>query len=590
MSEVIRLVTLFSQQYHAIDKIYHAEMITNCCRTCALWKKPRKQDYEAGSLKRYTLPYQCISVDFWNMKSCIYRRRKTSKVISIIDQFSLYNYSQIVKDETAETFIEALKDFMSLAPYPPEYILSDNQTSLCANVKVQAFLKAHNIQPLLSTAWASSSNSLVEQSNFLFRRTLHRAMRTFGYTNWSDAFHLAKYLVNSLVRTYAKPDGESSFQMSALELVTGVDPHTRFQSLKRPDDTLARRIKLRASAQQKLAQFYKDQEERQKKIDTDFTQSMSPDDLVLVKAFPADKNQPVYKPTVYRIIKRHLRNLYLAPLDGSKGVYRAHVKHCKRFHNDRLLELLSPAIRRIFGRYYNIARRDVPFAPTEAGTGSLKLHQTRQREQPSLMKSDSSYDTDDSRTQISGSLVAAADSKSLRSLPKAPLNTRQTGNLSLGISGNSIHPHLLRAQRQLDNQHQSKSNTSTVHSSKSLGVMSTGRQLLNTSVRSLRQFVPNHMSTPEKATDVLSQIANSVRHAPRKVVEILKRPLVKQVARRQRKALEKQPSPDKGLQQVRRSTRKTSFPEKLKDFVLGTRPRKQRKAAVPDAIAEEHSE
>jgi hypothetical protein len=430
-----------------------------------------------------------------------------------------------------------------------------------------------------------------------------------------------------------------------------------------PDDVLIRQIKVRADAQRKLTLFYKDQEEKQKKTDEQFTQQMQPNDLVLVKAFPDDKNKPVYKPNVYRIVSRKLRNLYLIPLDGSKGIYRAHVKHCKRFYNDKLLNLLTPAIRQIFGRYYNIARREIPFAPTAAGSESQNDHQTRQRRRPSLLKTDSSQESEDSRSQISDHGVIDVDKDGSRMPSNGALNSSTPGHLSLVLSHNPIHAHLLRAQQQLVLQNKSKSNLSTVHSSKNLGVRSTGRSLLDATIHSVKQFVPKFTSTPEKDKSIMSQISDSVRNAPRKLVEILKRPLVKKAqkklaispdgkiavpalhtphrksARRQRrdaqvakhtaelpgsrrlhatgkmlhdisqiplhqspplpeplprqaarkaaKALNQPATVD--LQGIRRSSRKTILPKKLQDYILGSRPLGQRKAAVPDAIAEEQS-
>jgi hypothetical protein len=349
-----QLLSQFSKQYYIKNKTYYGHVITSCCRVCARTKVPRSKDHIDGSLIRYSRPFEGLSIDFMKLNSCTYQRRKTNTILSITCQFSLLNMSIIVPDETAKSVINALENLLSTLPWPVKVILSDNQTSLCNNREVIAFCKARGIKCILTTPFASQGNSLVESSNKLMRKVIQRLQLMHNIENWSECFPLAKFIVNSLIRTYLKGT-DNEFKLSAIQLVTGINPLSHFEALKDNDFDITKSIRVRDHYQKILDDHYKRLKVQQDERDTIFTSNIKIGDVCLIRRLPELKNEFAYRDMVFRVIDRKNRKVVLESMYGKKYIVRTHSKFVKKFSTSELINLLSPDLQKLYGHHYNLS-------------------------------------------------------------------------------------------------------------------------------------------------------------------------------------------------------------------------------------------
>ena len=354
-----KLLESFNKQYYVKRKSYYASIIGQCCRTCLQWKVPLRKDYVPGRIKRYTKPYQAYSIDFFFLGSKErVNRRVTDTVLNIVDQYSHMCYAQIVPNNQSDSVIQALENFLAPLPAPAAFILSDNERSLNLSNKLKTWCRERDIKPLLSSAYVSTSNSLVEQSNNHLRKTIQRVQSTFGYDRWVDAFPLAKHILNSMERTYAKgtPD---EFRASAIKLHTGIEPRDLMYALSNENRPIASLLRIRDECQDRLNSHYRQQEAALDKADTEFIAQITTGDICLLRQTPEDKNAPSYGQMAYRVVWRKKRTALLQPLDGGKA-RTSHVKHLKRLPTSELLKLLKPEVSRLYGQYQEFDKRHLP--------------------------------------------------------------------------------------------------------------------------------------------------------------------------------------------------------------------------------------
>ena len=345
----------FSKYYYTPNKSYLASVISKCCKVCALIVVPTKRDFLPGHVVRGTAPFQHLAVDFMTQQSAVYHRRKVNKILTIICTFSMLTLSVIVRDEKAATFIEGLEDVLTMIPTPVNILLSDNQTSLARHPLVREFCQKKGIRTTLTTPWHSQSNSPCELSNRIMRRCLQRLMLMHNEDNWTKVFHAAKLIQNTLIRTYARGT-DKSFKMSAMQLVTGVDPESYLDAESASSTfDVATLIRTRAVVQQMLNKHYQRRQGDLAAKDADFKdeqQQLRQGALVLVRRQPENKLMPAFRPEIYRVLERRHRNVTITSVTTKKPqILRAAISTVKKLYYSDLIRLLSPEMQKLVGNY-----------------------------------------------------------------------------------------------------------------------------------------------------------------------------------------------------------------------------------------------
>jgi transposase InsO family protein len=315
------LLQQFNSHYYVRDSHYMTGVIAGCCRVCARLRVPTKKDFIAGKMLRGHRPLEQLHVDFMFMPKAIWKNRPTKTILSAICPFSQLNLSVIVRNERAATFMDALEGILSLSVAPIEIILSDNQSSLCPNKEVRKFCIERGIKCSLSTPMHSTGNASVEASNRIMRRVIQRLMLMRRVDNWTKVFYEARYLVNTLTRTYARGT-ESEFRTSALELWTGLDPMHRLNAMSGANRDAAITMQARKHFQTVLDEHFRTMRRAQRKSDESYSPkcAMNVDDVVLLRNLPEDKNAPAFRQMLYKIVGRNNRRLLLTPLYGKKSI------------------------------------------------------------------------------------------------------------------------------------------------------------------------------------------------------------------------------------------------------------------------------
>jgi transposase InsO family protein len=342
-----RILEEFSTFYDGKNKTYFAKLIPASCRTCLLRVLPRAKDFADGHINRYSRPLETVAIDFMRMTE---HGNECKYILNIVCVYSHYTLAAITADESTREVLKAMKSVFEHFPQI-RHVMSDNGPSFTSKQFLD-FMKDNKVEHILTTPYSSKSNSIVETGNKLLRNSILRCMVAFKDEKWTSSFNVAKLLVNSLKRTYARGT-EHEFTATAFELVYGHDPSRDFNQIARfhqlPTTEL---LKERELLQSKLIKYLQELDEDLKKKDEETEEKVNVGDLVLVRDMKSDKNSSIrYQRDLFKVINRKYRTLYVMSLYKGHRIHMVHAKHVKKFEPVQIMALLTPEIRERLGGY-----------------------------------------------------------------------------------------------------------------------------------------------------------------------------------------------------------------------------------------------
>jgi len=128
--------------------------------------------------------------------------KKVDACFNMMDLYSNFLISYLVKDQTAKTVIDCFKRTFAVFNSPVK-ILSDNASSICKNPEVIHFLKSNNVKQLATRCSHNSKGNKIERLQKLFRETLMLVQETFKRTSQFEMFYSVIRFLNNRQLTLA---------------------------------------------------------------------------------------------------------------------------------------------------------------------------------------------------------------------------------------------------------------------------------------------------------------------------------------------------------------------------------------------------
>lgn len=270
------------------------EKLVKCCAVCQLVsQKPRPEPLVMKQLPEK--PWQSIAIDHFSVPDRII-------ILVIIDYYSRYLITRIVKDETATTTTMHLDEVFNTWYYP-EDLRCDNATTF-ESKEFQEFCAARGIKIVHSPPLNPESNGEVERQN----EGILKCLRIAELEGNSYKVALQNY-----VRQYNMTD-HSVLNLPPFHMLTGMKPRFLIESAKESSFTVED-AKERNKIEKHKAKEYTDKKRRAKKSNIQLG-----DTVIVWNTKPASKIKPKYinkKFTVMSIDKKS-KSAIIKHEDGSR--------------------------------------------------------------------------------------------------------------------------------------------------------------------------------------------------------------------------------------------------------------------------------
>ena len=137
-----QLVRLFNLSFKMLNAYATARLITTSCRACQLYRTTTR-----NNLPVQRIPFPPHSAHTWSYDHMFFGQGIKHKgkhlmgCLNLVDNYSSLLVSYMVGDTGVKTTLECLKQCFSIMS-PPKVLVSDNASSLNANMAIANFLKS----------------------------------------------------------------------------------------------------------------------------------------------------------------------------------------------------------------------------------------------------------------------------------------------------------------------------------------------------------------------------------------------------------------------------------------------------------------
>jgi len=356
---------VFQQTYKCIEGSTqgYVKLVCTGCRSCQFVRVTNKKLIPHGRIPYPPGPNQTWCVDFMDFKEGqTYNGKKVVSCFNIMDLYSGFLISYLVKDHTSKTVIDCFKRMFALFNSPVR-ILSDNATSICKSPEVIHFLRSNNVKQLVTITSHNSRANKVERLHKLFRETLMLVKETFKRPSQFELFHNVVRMLNNRQLTLAlHPNVKQICKdldtkpgiVTPFSLQFGLPPE-QFSSVSLEDrldeDS---RVAFKAKWQQILSTHDKmlqsELEERQASFNGSDIQV---GDLVLISNEVRHKEQVRYYKEIFEVIRIEKAKYYCAPLFKTTGIksqlFEVNGNRIKKYNYSALFDVLPAKVRVLMG-------------------------------------------------------------------------------------------------------------------------------------------------------------------------------------------------------------------------------------------------
>jgi hypothetical protein len=356
---------VFQQTYKCIEGSTQAyvKLVCTGCRSCQFIRATNKKVVKRGRIPFPTSPNSCWCVDFMVFeKDQTHEGKKIAACFNILDLYSGYVISHLVKDQTSRTVIDCLK--RTFAQFnSPIRILSDNATAILKSPEVIHFLRSNNVRQLTTITSHNSRANKVERFHKLLRESLLLVKETFKRSSQFDLFYNVIRMLNNRpltialhpnVKTICKESNTTPGIVTPYSLYFGVPPDSDSKILlqdslpEKDQEPFNEKWKRIITQHDKLLQ-----EEHDKQQPENEEAPFDKGDLVLISNEVRHKEQVRYYKEIFEIVKIEKAKYYCEPLFKTTGLkhqfFEVNGNRLKRYNYSKLFDILPSKLRMLMG-------------------------------------------------------------------------------------------------------------------------------------------------------------------------------------------------------------------------------------------------
>ena len=376
----------------------YVKLVCQGCKSCQFIRATNKKIVPPGRIPFPTGPNQIWCVDFMEFKGGqTFEGKKVDACFNIMDLYSNFLISYLVKDQTAKTVIDCFKRTFAVFNSPVK-ILSDNASSICKNPEVIHFLKSNNVKQLATICSHNSKGNKIERLQKLFRETLMLVQETFKRTSQFEMFYSVIRFLNNRQLTLAlhpnvkqicKEMNTKPGAVTPYSLQFGIPPEGNAQI--NLEDSLddenkgAFRYRWQQIIKKHDAMLEAELQERQAEFNGTGIQV---GDLVLISNEVRHKEELRYYKDIFEVTNIQKAKYFCVPLFKNTGIkqsiFEVSGNRLKKYNYSALFDVLPSKIRLLMGE--NLTPEQLK-SQAENGTElPADLHTWRQWRQPNFIK------------------------------------------------------------------------------------------------------------------------------------------------------------------------------------------------------------
>ncbi|HEY7535178.1 MAG TPA: transposase family protein [Thermodesulfobacteriota bacterium] len=356
---------VFQQTYKCIEGSTQAyvKLVCTGCRSCQFIRATNKKVVKKGRIPFPTAPNSCWCVDFMVFeKDQTHEGKKIAACFNILDLYSGYVISHLVKDQTSRTVIDCLKKTFAQFNSPIR-ILSDNATAILKSPEVIHFLKTNNVRQLTTITSHNSRANKVERFHKLLRESLLLVKETFKRSSQFDLFYNVIRMLNNRPLTIALHPNVKAICKDSNTTPGIVTPYSLYFGIPPDSDS---KILLQDSLPQTDRPSFIDkwkniitqhdkllQEEYEKSQPKSDEELFEKGDLVLISNEVRHKEQVRYYKDIFEIIKIEKAKYYCEPLFKTTGLkhqfFEVNGNRLKKYNYSKLFDILPSKLRTLMG-------------------------------------------------------------------------------------------------------------------------------------------------------------------------------------------------------------------------------------------------